>query len=129
MVKEYEHYTGLIVDTNPIVSSDFQTYEIPINLMINNQVDGQMLRCQITETFDCKGVTVFCESSKKAAKEAVHDIKSIDIIHNPEFPDLLDHYHLPIFFKKGHLFKQGFVDNGREVIQLKSEAEKTVESL
>lgn len=74
-------------------------------------------------------MTVFCESNKKATKEAVHEILKIDIIHNPEFPKLLEHYHLPIFFKQGELFKQGFVDNGREKIYLKTEEQKVMESL
>jgi len=45
------------------------------------------------------------------------------MIHNPEYYRMLGVYKLPVFFKsysKG-FYNQGFVDNGREKVQLKSD--------
>ena len=55
-------------------------------------------------------------------EEATHFIKKIDIIHNPEYYELLEDYKLPIFVRSSpkDFYRQGFLDNGRHRIELKS---------
>lgn len=46
-LKEYEHFVGHIVDvagpSEP--QSEWVSYEIPISLMINNNIEGRMVPC------------------------------------------------------------------------------------
>jgi hypothetical protein len=55
----------------------------------------------------------------------------VDVIYNPEFYRLITKYKIPVFFKSApqSLFSQGFVDNGRQVIELKSDEQLSRDSL
>ena len=75
------------------------TYEIPLSLLVHNKVDGQLLKSQVQENFDCKGLTVFTESNRMSAKSATHDILKVDMIYNPEYSQLLTQYSLPVFIR------------------------------
>ena len=61
-------------------------------------------------------------------REQIHsfDVKSIDIIFNPEYEEVTRKYKIPIFFKSTlddpnriNYMKQGYLDNGRHVVPLK----------
>lgn len=97
-LKEYEHFVGHIVDTEG--SSEWVSYEIPLSLMINNNIQGRMVNCSVSDHFECKGLTLFAECTKQNFREEItHYIKKIDVIHNPEFYLLNNRYKLPVFFK------------------------------
>ena len=101
-LKEFEHFVGHIVDiADPTESqSEWVSYEIPISLMINNNIEGKMVPCQATDNFECKGLTFTSECAKTNLKsDLTHFIKRIDVVHNPEFYYLKQHYKLPVFFK------------------------------
>ncbi len=42
-LKEFEHFTGLILDTGD--SGKLVSYELPINLMINDNIQGRLVHC------------------------------------------------------------------------------------
>jgi hypothetical protein len=42
-LKEYEHFVAHIVDTGD--SNELRTYEIPINLMVNNNIETNTVTC------------------------------------------------------------------------------------
>lgn len=59
-----------------------------------------MMKCQADAHFHIKGITLVSESKKDQVREAVHDIKKIDVIYNSEFEKLKTIYNLPVFFKQ-----------------------------
>jgi hypothetical protein len=74
-----------------------------------------------------KGISFKCESNKETTDEKaepfVFDIKSIDVIYNPNYHLLLNSYKIPVFFKSPSLadpsfVESGFVDNGRHVVPI-----------
>jgi hypothetical protein len=89
-LKEYEHFVGHIVDVaGPADSPEWVSYELPLNLMINNNIEGRMVQCQASDHFDCKGLTFSSECSKTNLQgDLAHHIKRIDVVHNPEFYSL-----------------------------------------
>jgi hypothetical protein len=66
-------------------------------------------------------MSFFTESDKPTTDDELKEfhIKSVDIIYNPEYDELLKHYRIPIFFKSGGSpLKRGFVDNGRQNVPI-----------
>ena len=57
----------------------------------------------VSDGFVTAGVTFRAESDKQVTDESskplCFDIKSVDIIFNPEYRDILPKYRIPIFFK------------------------------
>ena len=56
------------------------------------------------------------------------------MIYNSEYEELIEKYSLPVFFKSTpnrstKFFDQGFIDNGKEVMQLKSDEEMQREQM
>ena len=121
-LKEYEHFVAHIVDTG--TDEEWVSYEIPINLMINNNIQNSMVFCQVQENFECKGITFVTESLNKQIGTTTHYIKKIDMIYNPDFYSFLNLYRIPVFVRSASgvsFSEQGYIDNGRHRIELKSE--------
>lgn len=63
------------------------------------------------------------------------DVKSIDVVFNPDFNFIKQYYRLPVFFKSSQdqgyssFISQGYVDNGREKIYLNDTGEAPEEAV
>jgi hypothetical protein len=70
-LKEFEHFSAHIVDVEG--PQELVSYEIPLNLMINSNIEGRMVQCQATDHFECKGLTFSSECTKANLQpEVIH---------------------------------------------------------
>ena len=93
--------------------------------MMNDRVRSKVVQPQFADdNFKAMGLTFSAESTHETKGEEMlaFDIQRIDAINNPEFPMISCVYKHPVFFKSvpnGMTFEdQGFVDNGRTVVNL-----------
>eukprot|EP00347_Sterkiella_histriomuscorum_P022452 403338435 len=123
--REFEHYSGFLLDNNNPNPNQYQSYEIPINLMTNHNIRDRIMQNKYGGSFICKGLTFCVESTFETPfnSEIQIDIKKIDMIQKDEFETLLEDrkYTKPVFMKSPQMGlsfdQQGFIDNGREIIQ------------
>lgn len=101
-------------------------YELPVGLFTNENITSKLVPPQVGDQFECKGITFSVEAPKGSKLEPVATrIVKVDVIYNSEFPEMMGKYRLPVFFKTDGTshFDRGFVDNGRQVIDISGEAE------
>lgn len=68
-IKEYEHFVGHLVDTPAPTgdeqlateSGDWIQYELPLNLMVNNQIKSSLIHCHADDVFHMKGLSFHVE--------------------------------------------------------------------
>ena len=99
-LKEYEHFVGHLLDTGND-DGEWVEYEIPIQNMVNNRIRSSLIHSHAEDTFEIKGVTINLEKQyTQIDPENDFDdlgepipiniqIKRIDVIYNPEYPQLL----------------------------------------
>lgn len=98
---------------------------------------SQLLHPNIDDHFVLYGMTFTLESDKEHPPQEVEgdeqtnfpvhaDIKSVDIIYNPEYDKLQSVYRIPVFFKstlheldRVPYTERGFLDNGRHIVPIK----------
>ena len=72
--------------------SGYQSYEIPISLMMNDRIRSKIVQPQFTDdNFKAKGITFSVESThdtKEGTPPLTFDIQRIDAIFNPEFDQI-----------------------------------------
>lgn len=92
---------------------------------MNDKIKSKIVNPQFADdNFKAKGLTFSVESTheSKESDPISIDIQRIDAIYNPEFESIMNVYRNPVMFKSapyGMSFAdQGFVDNGRKIINL-----------
>lgn len=75
--------------------------------------------------FVTNGLTFKAESDKETTDDSAEpytfDIKSVDMIYNKDYSELVSNYKIPIFFKtprssEPSFIESGYVDNGRHIV-------------
>jgi hypothetical protein len=92
---------------------------------MNDKIKSKVVNPQFADdNFKAKGLTFAVESTHetKDGQPINIDIQRIDAIYNPEFDNIIDVYRHPVMFKSApygiSFADQGFVDNGRKIINL-----------
>ena len=76
----------------------------------------------IYKEFKSNAITFCLESESEVEEEHFVDIMKIDVVYQPEFDQVRTKYKLPVFFKaSNNHFANGFIDNGREIVNLREE--------
>ena len=126
---EYELYFGHIVDTNNANPSKWQDYELPLVLLHNDAVMSKLMRPNMEDDILTTLGCVFKVESTTESEEPEGefplsvDLQKVDLIYNPEYDKIADLYKIPVFFKSDFnksFLGQGFIDNGRHKVPLKS---------
>lgn len=66
-IKEYEHFVGHLLDTSTTTgdansqSNEWVEYELPLNLMVNNQIKSSLIHCHADDVFHMKGLSFHVE--------------------------------------------------------------------
>jgi hypothetical protein len=91
---------------------------------------SKVINPNVDDHFITKGISFKCESDKETTDENAapynFDIKSIDMIYNPNYHKLANVYILPVFFKSPRLgepsfVESGYLDNGRHIVPIKTQ--------
>ena len=105
---EHELFVASIVDINNQVESDhldWQTYEIPINLLQQHFQLENRLKAPFIDHFVTAGLVFLAESDKESVQvkedkfDCHFDIKTVDVVANPQFDLLKRFYNLPVMVK------------------------------